>query len=66
MKKHIEEELKGESSSHAFNVISPIKKNQKSHKSINGIPINVSNLRADVVLKGILRLMRKYYLDEFN
>lgn len=38
----------------------------KHHKKMNGYPINITLQRADVVLKTILRVMRKTYLEEFN
>jgi hypothetical protein len=35
-------------------------------KTINGLPIELSKLRGDVVLKTILRNMRKLYIDLFK
>ena len=35
-------------------------------KIINGLRINVKQLRGDVVIKTILRQMRKTFINEFN
>jgi hypothetical protein len=42
------------------------RKGKRYEKSINGLSIQLSKLRGDVVLKAILRHMRKGYLEEFN
>ncbi len=35
-------------------------------KKINGLPIQLTKMRGDVVLKSILRNMRRTYIDDFN
>jgi hypothetical protein len=39
---------------------------EKQTKIINGLPIELTKLRGDVVLKTILRYLRRLYLEDFK